>query len=185
MAYFVTGEGRMRQSNLHLVKPAKLGNRHYIEEMYQYRYQKELRPILGLAWRLLTSEGGGFAVLVAFGTMHAAGLLDRWGYARLADRLARLLAFARIERVCGRLLRADFRLVVTEAGGCGVDVDNEPDFDTARARFAEWRAAQEAKARRLYGPLALPAQAGAAEAVVPRLLAGPTPEPAPRCEAAP
>ena len=27
MAYFVTREGRLRQNNLHLVRPARLGNR--------------------------------------------------------------------------------------------------------------------------------------------------------------
>jgi hypothetical protein len=172
MAYFVTGEGRMRQSNLHLVKPAKLGNRHYVEEMYEHRYQRQLGPVLRLAWRLLTSEGGGFAVLLAYGTMHLAGLLDRWGLPRLADRLGRTLGFARIERVLGRLLRADLRLVVTEAGGCGVDVDNEADFDAARARFAEWRAAQQARARRLYGPLALPEAVGAADPIEPRIVPG-------------
>jgi hypothetical protein len=172
MAYFVTGQGRMRQSNLHLVKPAKLGNRHYIEEMYEHRYQKQLRPILGLAWRLLRSEGGGFAVLRGYARMHLAGYLDRKGFPRLADRLARSLGFPRIERLCGRLLRADVRLVVTEAGGCGVDVDNEEDFDTARARFAEWRAAQEATARRLYGALALPEPGAATGALGPRVLEG-------------
>jgi hypothetical protein len=174
MAYFVTGAGRMRQSNLHLVKPGRLGNRHYVEELYEHRYQKQLRPILGLAWRLLRSEGGGFAVLRAYARMHLAGLLDRRGFPRLAERIGRALTFPRIERSMGRLLRADLRLVVTEAGGCGVDVDNEPDFDVARARYVDWHAAQEAKARRLYGPLALPERAGP-EPVVPRLVPGGTP----------
>lgn len=174
MAYFVTREGRMRQSNLHLVRPARLGNRHYIEEMYEHRYQKQLRPILGLAWRLLRSEGGGFAVMRAYARMHLTSVLERKGLPRLADRLARALPFSRIERVCGRLLKTDFRLVVTEAGGCGVDVDNEADFDVARARHAEWRAAQEARARRLYGALALPERSGGVPPV-PRVVAGGAP----------
>jgi len=174
MAYFVTGAGRMRQSNLHLVRPAKLGNRHYVEALYEHRYQKQLRPILGLAWRLLTSEGGGFAVLRAYARMHLAGLLDRHGFPGLADRLGRGLPFPRIERTLGRLLRADLRLVVTEAGGCGVDVDNDADFDIARARHADWRAAQEAKAQRLYGALALPERAGR-EPLAPRVVPGGAP----------
>jgi hypothetical protein len=173
MAYFVTGDGRMRQSNLHLVRPAKLGNRHYIEEMYEHRYQKQLRPILGLAWRLLRSEGGGFAVMRAYARLHLTSVLERNGFPRLAERLARALPFSRIERVCGRLLKTDFRFVVTEAGGCGVDVDNEPDFDVARARYAEWHAAQEAKAQRLYGALALPERAGAP--IAARVVAGGAP----------
>ena len=47
MAYFNLREGRFRQSNLHLVKPAKLGNRHYIEDMYEHRYQRQLGQALG------------------------------------------------------------------------------------------------------------------------------------------
>ena len=41
MAYFNLREGRFRQSNLHLVKPARLGNRHYIEDLYEHRYQRQ------------------------------------------------------------------------------------------------------------------------------------------------
>jgi hypothetical protein len=63
MAYFNLREGRFRQSNLHLVKPAKLGKRHYIEDMYEHRYQRQLGQALGLAWRILSDRGGGIRVL--------------------------------------------------------------------------------------------------------------------------
>jgi hypothetical protein len=172
MAYFNTREGRLRQSNLHLVRPAKLGNRHYIEEMYEHRFQRQLGQAIALAWRLLTREGGGFRVLFTYGLMHAAGLLDRHGLRRLADWLRRYLDLPRIEGYLGRLLRTRFRFVVTEAGGCAVDVDNEHDFDVARERFAEWRPAQEAKAARLYGPLPLPERAGESAAPSLRIVRG-------------
>ncbi len=162
MAYFNLRQGRVRQSNLHLVKPAKLGHRHYIEEMYRHRYQRELGHVLALAWRLMTSEGGGFAVLASFALMHLAGLLDRHGFRRSADRLRARLDLGRIAGYCGRLLATDFRFIVTEAGGCAVDIDNEEDLETARRRYAEWRARQEERAQRIYGPLPLPPRAGAA-----------------------
>jgi len=170
MAYFNLRQGRLRQSNLHLVKPAKLGNRHYVEEMYENRYQRQLGPILRMAWRILFREGGGFAVLASFALMHLAGLLDRRGWRRLADRLRGYLDLDRVGGYCGRLLDTSFRFIVTEAGGCAVDIDNEEDLETARLRYGEWRAAQEARARRLYGPLALPERAG--EPVELRLAAG-------------
>jgi hypothetical protein len=171
MAYFNVRQGRVRQSNLHLVKPAKLGHRHYVEEMYRHRYQRELGHALALAWRVMTSKGGGFAVLASFALMHLAGFLDRRGFRRTADRLRRHLDLDRIAGYCGRLLDTDFRFIVTEGGGCAVDVDNEEDLDTARLRYAEWRAAQEQRARRIYGPLALPERAGAAPAPL-RVAAG-------------
>jgi hypothetical protein len=162
MAYFNVREGRVRQSNLHLVRPAKLGNRHYVEEMYENRYQRQLGSVLRIGWRILGRRGGGLSVLLSFLLMHLAGLLDRWGLRRLADRLRWHLDLERVGGYCGRLLDTTFRFIVTEAGGCAVDIDNDEDFDIARQRFREWRAAQEARAERLYGPLPLPERAGAA-----------------------
>lgn len=160
MAYFNVREGRLRQSNLHLVKPAKLGNRHLVEDMYENRYQRQLGPILRTAWRILGRQGGGLAVLGAFARMHLAGLLDRWGWRRTADALRRSLDLERVGGYCGRLLDTDFRFIVTEGGGCAVDIDNDEDFEIARQRWAEWSAAQAARAERVYGPLPLPERAG-------------------------
>lgn len=58
------------------------------------------------------------------------------------------------------LLATDFRLVVTEAGGCALDIDNDADCEAARARFEEWQESQRRRAEELYGPPALPARAG-------------------------
>jgi GTP:adenosylcobinamide-phosphate guanylyltransferase len=160
MAYFNLREGRFRQSNLHLVRPARIVNRHYIEEMYEHRYQKQFGNIVGLAWRLLRDERGGVAILYYYGLMHLAAILDRWGLRRLADVVRGRIPIQRIEAGVSTLLRASFRFVATQAGGCAVDIDNEEDFDAARARFEQWRALQQARAERLYGPVALPASAG-------------------------
>jgi molybdopterin-guanine dinucleotide biosynthesis protein A len=155
MAYFNLREGRFRQSNLHLVRPARLGNRHYIEEMYRHRFQRQVGPIVALAWRLLTSERGGLAIVWYYALMHLAGLANRHGFGRIADLLRRWIPIARVERGCGDLLRTRFRFVVTEIGGCGVDIDNEHDFEVARERFAEWKSAQAARVASLCGPRAI------------------------------
>ena len=155
MAYFNTHEGRFRQNNLHLVRPTHLGNRHYIEEMYEHRYQREIGNIIALAWRILWGEGGGPSVLFYYGLMHLAGVADRRGWRRLADRVRRWVRIPRIEAGISKLLRTRFRFVVTEAGGCAVDIDNEHDFDVARCGFEHWQARQIARARELYGPLAV------------------------------
>jgi GTP:adenosylcobinamide-phosphate guanylyltransferase len=151
MAYFNLREGRFRQSNLHLVQPARIVNRWYIEEMYEHRYQKEFANIARLAWRLLRDERGGLVVLTYYALMHLAALADRWGLKRLADRVRALIPIQRIEAGCSTLLRASFRFAVTQVGGCAVDIDNERDFDAARARYEEWRAAQAERASKLHG----------------------------------
>jgi GTP:adenosylcobinamide-phosphate guanylyltransferase len=161
MATFNLREGRFRQSNLHLVKPARILNRHYIEDMYRHRFQRELGSILALAWRLLTRERGGLRLLYYFLLMHCAGIADRRGHARFADSLRRLVPITRIEALCSDLLRGSFRFVVTQAGGCALDIDNEHDYDVAKLRFEEWTKAQAARAEQLYGTPALgPGEAG-------------------------
>jgi hypothetical protein len=132
-------------------------NRFYVEDMYEHRHQKEFGSILGLAWRLLRGERGGFAVVGYYGLMHLTGFADRKGMGRLADMLRRLIPLPRIERGITGLLGGKFRFVITEAGGCAVDIDNEGDYDIAEERYEEWRKTQLERAERIYGPLPLPA----------------------------
>jgi GTP:adenosylcobinamide-phosphate guanylyltransferase len=159
MAYFNLREGRFRQSNLHLVKPARLGNRHYIEDMYEHRYQKQIGEMAKLGWTLLRAEGGGLAVIYYYALMHLAGVADRRGWRRIADWLRYRIPMPRIEKGCSALLRTDFRFAVTEGGGCAVDIDNEPDLDAAKLLYDSWRERQLARVEKFYGPLPL---AGAA-----------------------
>lgn len=153
MAYFNLREGRFRQSNLHLIRPARVRNRHYLEEMYEHRYQKELGSILSLGFRLLRNESGGFAVLGYYLLVHLAGFADRLRWSRLADLLRRFVPSARFERGCGALLGADFRFVVTRAGGCAVDIDSERDYEVSVRCFEALTRAQRQRAERIYGPL--------------------------------
>ncbi len=155
MAYINLREGRVRQSNLHLIRPGRITNRHYIQEMYEHRYQKEFWNIVGLVWRLLISERGGFLLAFYYLLMQLASVTDRSGWRDLANRVRGWIPTARIEKGVSSLLRSRFRLVTTEAGGCGVDVDNEHDLDVAKLRYAEWFAMQRERAAELYGPLPL------------------------------
>lgn len=161
MAYFNLREGRFRQNNLHLVRPARLGNRRYVEDMYEHRYQKQFGQMLALGWRLMRIEEGGPAILYYFVLMHLAGIADRRGWRRLADWLRNRIPIARVEKGCSSLLRTRFRFVVTEGGGCAVDLDNEEDYDAAKACYGRWHERQRARVSRVYG--ALPARAAAEE----------------------
>ncbi len=172
MAYFNLREGRFRQSNLHLVKPALLGHRQYIEELYEHRYQKEIGNIISLAWRIFWRQGGGLRVLGYYAMIHAAAVTDRRGWLRLADLLRRWIGISRVEGALGRLLQTRFRFVATEVGGCAVDIDNEEHYQTAKLRYQEWRRNQEETAERLHGPLPLPAMGSRAENPEVRVLPG-------------
>ena len=174
MAYFNTAEDRLRQNNLHLVRPARLGQRQSIEEMYEHRHQKQLGQMLGLAWYILTNQGGGPRILFYYGLMHLALLCDRAGIRGLADVIRRWVSIARIERACSSLIDARFRLIVTGMGGCAIDIDNEKDLDVARERYEEWMQELRAQAERLHGVRALEAGTGPGEmrVLAPGPLAG-------------
>ena len=146
LATFNLREGRYRQSNLHWVRPARLTKRHYIEDMYEQRHQKRLGPILRLAWQLLRADGGGFDVLYYYGMMHAASMTQRLGLHRLSDWIRNKIPSARIERGCGKLIGAPFRLIVTDVGGSAVDIDTEVEYEAACARFGEWTRDQTQRA---------------------------------------
>lgn len=158
MAYFNLAEGRLRQSNLHLVRPSRLGKRQYVQEMYENRYQKQLGNALHLAWTIVSDEGGGVRVLFYYLLMHLGGVFDRRGWHRLADATRRMLPIARVERAVSALLDTRFRFVITEGGGCAVDIDNERDYDVMKERFDVWHERHIRAVEARYGPPALPAQ---------------------------
>ena len=60
--------------------------RHYIEDIYEHRHQREFGQILGLAWTLLRSEQGGLPVL--FCRTSITGLVSHTTSAPSADSMS-------------------------------------------------------------------------------------------------
>ena len=147
MASFNLAEGRFRQNNLHYVRPLRLGNRHYIQDMYENRYQKELGSMLRLGWRILRREYRNLWVLFFYGLMHTAGVLDRRGLRGAADRVRSWVSLRTVERGIGALLRTRFASVVTAFGGAALDVDNAEDLAVMDKNLERWKALQTRMAR--------------------------------------
>lgn len=157
VAFFNIREGRLRQSNLHMARPARIGNLYRIEEMYELRHQKKFANMAVLAAKVFFSQAGGPHIFFYYLMMHMAGLADRWGFRRLADRLRGAVTIERIERIISKILGTRFRFIVTEAGGCAVDVDTEQEYDVVCERYEDLWAGQSARAESLYGPPGGPA----------------------------
>ncbi len=147
--YFNMREGRLRQSNLHLAAPGNMGARELIEEMYEHRHQRSFWNMVALGFRILMNQGGGVRVVWGYSLIHLGGLADRWGLSGLADWLRKRNTLARAEEGVSRLLQTRFRFVVTELGGCAIDVDTEHEYDAVKERFQEWTVAQQARAKAL------------------------------------
>jgi GTP:adenosylcobinamide-phosphate guanylyltransferase len=142
MAYFNLAEGRFRQNNLHLVRPLRFGNRHYVQDMYEHRYQKEVGNMIRLGLRILRREYRHLWVLLLYALLHLASVADRRGHPRLARWARARLGIARIERGASGLLKTRFRVALTLLGGAAVDIDNEVDLDAAEKMFHRWKEMQ-------------------------------------------
>jgi GTP:adenosylcobinamide-phosphate guanylyltransferase len=147
MAYFNLREGRFRQNNLHWVRPLCMGNRHYVDEMYENRYQKELVSQIRLAWRVIRREWRNLWVLGCYFLIHLAGVLHRRGWTDAADRVRSLVPLSTIERASSALLRTRFRTATTSLGGAAIDVDNDADLETVEKMLERWKALQVRLAR--------------------------------------
>jgi len=154
VAYFNVRDGRYRQNNLHYARPARIGRLDRIEEMYELRHQRRFWNMFTLALRILASSGGGFKIAVLFSMMHFAGIADRNGRTRLARILARVVSLEVNRSSISRILDTRFAFVVTESGGCGLDVDTEEEYDVICEHFEEWSKDQRERSIALHGPAA-------------------------------
>jgi CTP:molybdopterin cytidylyltransferase MocA len=149
MAYFVLRDRRVRQNNLHLVKPLRLGNRHYIQKMYDLRYQREWWNIVKLCLELWGIRDASARTIWAFLSLHMARLLSRLGWQRLPLFRPFFLDPAMVASLMSQLLRTRFTLVMTHYGGCALDIDNADQFAAIQTNFDHWLAYQLALAKEL------------------------------------
>ncbi|MFP6656472.1 MAG: hypothetical protein VCB25_12675 [Myxococcota bacterium] len=149
VAYFNVSNGRFRQNNLHYARPARIGRLARIEEMYELRYQRRFWNMFTLALRILFSHAGGLKIAWLYSLMHFAGVADRNGRPRLAHLLSRPVSLEINQSTISKILDTRFAFVVTESGGCGLDIDTEEEYEAVRERFGEWSEALHS------GPVAL------------------------------
>ena len=153
VAYFNVRDGRFRQNNLHYARPARIGRLDRIEEMYELRHQRRFWNMFTLAIRILAARVGGFKIALLFSMMHFAGIADRSGRTRLARLLARAVTLDINRASISKLLDTRFVFVVTESGGCGLDIDTEEEYDVICERFAQWSEEQQDRSIELHGSL--------------------------------
>jgi hypothetical protein len=149
MAYFTLRDLQVRQNNLHLVKPFRLGNRHYIQKMYNLRYQREWHNMLQLCVELCRSREVSLRLVWAFLCLHAARLATHYGWQRTLLFRPFFLELSMVASLLSQLLRTRFTTVMTHYGGCALDVDNAEHYAAICANFERWMEHQETLAREL------------------------------------
>lgn len=142
-AYYNATEGRFRQSNLQLAKPARIGCRRVIGDLYHFRYQRKLSNMLKLAWGLAHVPRGAMGLVWLFLKVHLAAYFHRRGSSTLSNGVRRFITMAQCERAMGLAIQSSLRFVVSEPGGCAIDIDTDHDYFAVRARYDEWSEAQQ------------------------------------------
>ncbi|MEP1472307.1 MAG: NTP transferase domain-containing protein [Halieaceae bacterium] len=131
-------EGNYRLNNLHLIKPFKVGNRIYLEKLYQRRHQKSLMNIAATFYDFAIFEKMGFMPVVTFLLMELCVLCRHLGLEPLVNLFRRFSSKARLSRYAGKLLKAKVEIVCTTLGGSAADIDSEDDLAAVERRLIEW-----------------------------------------------
>jgi GTP:adenosylcobinamide-phosphate guanylyltransferase len=137
LAYIHLRENIYRISNMHLIKPFKIINREYIEKMYEYRYQKDIRNIVKLTMELIRKHAG-FKSLLFYSMIEMTLFLSYIHLKPLSNFFRWFVSLKSAEKVVSNVLKTRLKLVETSFGGAALDVDNERDFNTIKLMYKEW-----------------------------------------------
>jgi hypothetical protein len=132
-----------------MVRPFRILNRHYIQVMYDFRYQKEFWNIARLGWEILHKEEGGWGTMGNYALMQLSLTSERLGMNFLSDFFRNRTALDSVTGCISKLLRTRFTVARTSLGGATLDVDCERDYEIIQERFSEWMDHQKEKADRL------------------------------------
>jgi molybdopterin-guanine dinucleotide biosynthesis protein A len=150
LAYLHFKEGNFRQNNMHVVRPFKIHNRHYVQTMYDLRYQKEFGNMVRLAWEIFKREKGSYRALGYYFLLQTSLLFSRLRLNFMRDTVRQITHTSSVIWCVENLLGTRVGYVFTSLGGSALDVDKEREYEAIKARFWEWMHYQQEKAQRLF-----------------------------------
>lgn len=139
MAAINLAEGGFRQNNLHLIRPFRIANKHYVEEFYEARYQKEWWNAFRLIALIALKHEGTFRAVNYAVCMQLAMRAQRLGRERITAWARRRVRMADVCDAVSRLLHTRFTTLPCPTVGATLDIDNEHDLVTMSTHFREWR----------------------------------------------
>lgn len=137
MAYLHLRENRYRINNLHLVKPIRIKNRHYIQQMYNYRYQRNLKNVLLFGRAIIGKDKRNrYRYYIAL----LLGLLFSWMKLRpLADFCRAWVPQQGLEDCISNIMGTRFKGLEVPFPGAALDIDNARDFEVMKLQLHTWQ----------------------------------------------
>lgn len=138
MTYLHLAKSDLRLNNLHFIRPFKVHNRAYIEEIYEFRYQKELLNILRVVLDILRTDGFGLRPVYLYAMLQLSIIFSALNLQRCLKITSARVKKEDMTNYASVMLRAKVVIIETTGGGCAVDVDSERDYRTIDQRFEEY-----------------------------------------------
>lgn len=137
MAYLNLKEKMYRINNLHMVKPIRIKNRKYIQEVYQYRYQRNIRNVLLFGRSLLGNrKPNQFKYYLI---LQLSSMFSKLGINVLAKLLRSWIPKKGLEKCVSQILQTRLMGQDVPFPGAALDIDNDHDYQVILSRFDEWR----------------------------------------------
>lgn len=137
MTYLNVEERRYRINNLHLVRPLKIGNRHYVNQMYQYRYQRNIKNMLLFGLEIIGKDKQkrykyyiGLLLAMFFSWLNIQPLVRYFRSWVPKEGL---------EACISSIMKTRFLGLESPLPGSTLDIDNARDYEAIQLRFKEWR----------------------------------------------
>ena len=138
MAYLHLKEQRYRINNLHLVKPILIGNRHYVQQMYQYRYQRNFKNVVLFGWEIIGKDKKNrYRYYIGL----LLGLFFSWMNIKPLVRYFRSWVPKKgLEESISNIMDTRFTGLESPLPGAALDIDNAQDYEAIKLRFQDWQA---------------------------------------------
>ncbi len=132
-------EGRVRQNNLHLIRPFTIVHLEYFESFYEHRYQKELWNTIKVLWGVLRASGGISRPVALYLFAQAAMRFELMGLRRIAAWFRRRVPTAGMCAAISRFSGCRFGVLKGPSAGAALDVDSERDLELTRSHLNHLR----------------------------------------------
>jgi len=136
MAYLHLREKNYRINNLHLVKPLRIANREYIQQMYQYRYQRNFKKILMFGRSLLGKIK--LKYYRCYIGLQLCQFFSSIGWMAPVNYFKTWTTNQDMEQCISNLLDTRFKGLEVPYPGAALDIDRDSDYEAIRSRYDEW-----------------------------------------------
>jgi len=137
MSYLNLKEKKYRINNLHMVKPIRIINRKYIQEVYQFRYQRNIKNMFLFGCSLLGNRKPN--EFKYYFTLLLSSMFSKLGLDGPVNFLRNWVPKKGLEKCVSQILQTRLMGQEVPFPGAALDIDNEHDYQAILFRFDEWR----------------------------------------------